>query len=253
MGINIRTTPVKDTFSNPKEADYTKLSKEELDSYFNEQSKWGNKYLKQTYSVSDIHDYRDVPGWINDADWLYERIISECDDGDHLIEIGTFFGQSACRMGELIRESGKNIKFDTIDTFEQIEPSMKAGFHPPQFRKYKESEQLNTSPMSSVVQMHLNLLDLSDYVNIVICDSRLAHKLYDDNSLKMVYLDGNHEYDTIKQDLNNYWKKIKTGGFLVGDDFGYTDVEMAVIDFLNENEISFDNFDSYDFSFIIKK
>jgi len=244
---------VKNIFSTPTEADYTKLSKQELDSYFNEKSKWGNIHLKEKYSVSDIIDYRDVPGWINDAEWLYENIVNECQDGDHLIEIGTFFGQSACRMGELIKQSNKDITFDTIDTFEQIEPSMRAGFHPPQFREYKESEQLNTSPMSSVVQMHFNLLDISDYVNIVICDSRVAHNLYKDNSLKMVYLDGNHEYNIIKKDLENYWKKVKKGGFLVGDDFGYTDVEQAVLDFLNDNEISLDNFDSYDFSFIIKK
>jgi len=244
---------LKKIFANPTTSDYTKLTKDELDSYFNDETNWGNVYLKKEYSLDTIRDYRDVPGWINDADWLYEQIINECDEDDHLIEIGTFFGQSACRMGELIKQSGKNIIFDTIDTYEQIEPSMRAGYHPPQFRRYKESDVLNKAPMSSVVKTHLSILGISEYVNVIICDSQLAHRLYEDNSLKMVYLDGNHEYDVIKQDLQNYWNKLKTGGFLIGDDFGYTDVEHAVLDFMNDNNISLDNFDSYNFSFIIKK
>jgi predicted O-methyltransferase YrrM len=37
--------------------------------------------------------------------------------------------------------------------------------------------------------------------------------------LDFVYIDGNHAYDFVKQDINNYWPKLKSGGILGGHDF----------------------------------
>lgn len=43
-----------------------------------------------------------------------------------------------------------------------------------------------------------------------------AGKIGDD--LAFVYIDGNHHYKEVLKDLNCWWKKIKKGGFLCGDD-----------------------------------
>jgi hypothetical protein len=41
---------------------------------------------------------------------------------------------------------------------------------------------------------------------------------FEDESLDFVYIDGNHAYEYVLEDLENYWPKVKKGGILAGDD-----------------------------------
>lgn len=43
--------------------------------------------------------------------------------------------------------------------------------------------------------------------------------LFKDNSLDYIYIDGNHDYDHVKQDLKLWWPKLKAGGLLAGHDY----------------------------------
>lgn len=61
------------------------------------------------------------------------------------------------------------------------------------------------------------------------------------DNLDFVYIDGNHVYDFVKQDVENYWPKIKKGGVLSGHDY-YTDyhrfgVTPAVDEFVKKNNL----------------
>jgi hypothetical protein len=53
------------------------------------------------------------------------------------------------------------------------------------------------------------------------------------NNLDFVYIDGNHTYEYVKDDLNNYWGKLRQGGFLCGHDcfFPNMGVQKAVFEF----------------------
>ncbi len=42
---------------------------------------------------------------------------------------------------------------------------------------------------------------------------------FKDNSIDFVYIDGNHQYEFVKQDLENYYPKVKKGGIIGGDDY----------------------------------
>jgi SAM-dependent methyltransferase len=41
-----------------------------------------------------------------------------------------------------------------------------------------------------------------------------------DGSLDWVYIDGDHTYEAVKADLDAYYRAVKPGGFLAGDDYG---------------------------------
>lgn len=45
---------------------------------------------------------------------------------------------------------------------------------------------------------------------------------FEDGSLDFVYIDGNHEFRYIAEDLAEWTKKVKKGGIVSGDDFFYT-------------------------------
>ena len=49
--------------------------------------------------------------------------------------------------------------------------------------------------------------------------SNQASKLFADDSLDFVYIDANHRYDFVKEDIELWWPKIKSGGMLSGHDY----------------------------------
>ena len=57
------------------------------------------------------------------------------------------------------------------------------------------------------------------------------------NNLDFVYIDGNHSYEYVKQDIENYWKKIKINGVLSGHDIVIEDVLKAVLEFVTKNNL----------------
>jgi predicted O-methyltransferase YrrM len=49
--------------------------------------------------------------------------------------------------------------------------------------------------------------------------SNQAINLFQDDSLDYVYIDGNHAYDWVKEDIELWWPKLKSGGVLAGHDY----------------------------------
>jgi predicted O-methyltransferase YrrM len=48
-----------------------------------------------------------------------------------------------------------------------------------------------------------------------------ASRRFDDNFFDWIYVDGDHHYDAVKQDLELYFPKVKTGGYIVCDDYHF--------------------------------
>lgn len=52
-----------------------------------------------------------------------------------------------------------------------------------------------------------------------------------DDSLDFVYIDGNHSYSSVREDILLYYPKLKRGGLLSGHDYDIESVRKAVNDF----------------------
>ncbi|GFE71053.1 hypothetical protein CFPU101_36630 [Chroococcus sp. FPU101] len=50
--------------------------------------------------------------------------------------------------------------------------------------------------------------------------SNEIYSQFEDNYFDWIYIDGNHLYEFVKQDLELYYDKVKKGGFITGDDYG---------------------------------
>lgn len=63
------------------------------------------------------------------------------------------------------------------------------------------------------------------------------------NNLDFVYIDGNHQYEFVKKDIETYYPKIKLGGILGGHDmyngfcFEHNGVVQAVAEFVVKNNL----------------
>jgi len=64
-------------------------------------------------------------------------------------------------------------------------------------------------------------------------------KSFKDNSLDFVYIDANHQYNYVYDDIKTWYKKIKINGVLCGHDIFIKDVFRALCTYCIKNEIMF--------------
>jgi len=59
------------------------------------------------------------------------------------------------------------------------------------------------------------------------------------NNLDFVYIDGNHQYEFVKKDIELYYPKVKPGGVIGGDDFcgNFVGVIRAVLEFVDNHDL----------------
>ena len=60
--------------------------------------------------------------------------------------------------------------------------------------------------------------------------------------LDMVYLDADHAYDSISEDIKLWWPKVRAGGILAGDDYSYDTVAKAVDEFYEQLLVNNQNY-----------
>lgn len=58
-----------------------------------------------------------------------------------------------------------------------------------------------------------------DRAIMVRADSKTAVNMFPDRSLDFVYIDANHAYDYVVEDIRLWYPKVKHGGFLLGHDY----------------------------------
>ena len=64
--------------------------------------------------------------------------------------------------------------------------------------------------------------------------SKEASKQFPDNYFDFVYIDANHLYEAVWEDINLWFPKVKNGGFIAGHDVQFGDVKSAVYRFFLE-------------------
>jgi len=64
-----------------------------------------------------------------------------------------------------------------------------------------------------------NIKGFEDRAVMVRATSEIASNMFEDNSLDFVYIDANHAYDYVVQDIELWYPKVKEGGYLCGHDY----------------------------------
>ena len=127
-------------------------------------------------------------------DWLYGKtnLVG--------IEIGSYAGESA----EIFLKSNAFRLLYCIDPWEMhYDPEDNAGEDEGIFIAEKEfDKRFKNNPIVKKVKMK----------------SSKAVNIFKDESIDFIYIDGNHQYEFVKQDLIDYVPKIKKGGIISGHD-----------------------------------
>lgn len=106
--------------------------------------------------------------------------------------------------------------------------------------KYSNNDRYITGNQKSFNNAKKNLKRYSDKIEFI---QDFAENAIDviPNNLDFVYIDGNHDYDFVKKDVELYFKKLKLGGLIGFDDTGLYSVSKVIIESVDElNLISVD-------------
>ena len=64
-----------------------------------------------------------------------------------------------------------------------------------------------------------NIKGYEDRAFMLRMKGEFASELFPDNSLDFIYIDANHTYQSVKNDLETWYPKVKSGGLLAGHDY----------------------------------
>lgn len=179
-------------------------------------------------------NWTDVPGFF-DSDLAYKMAVKSAQEGSVFVEIGTWKGKSTSCMGQLIKSSGKNIKFYAIDTFEGSDEV----WHQEWIKYLKD----NNTSLFQEYENNLKSCGVYDVVNTIKSTSVEASSMFDDESIDFIFIDAAHDYESVLSDIRAWYPKIKPGGLICGDDYVpcWDGVVKAVDEYFKDKQLFFLN------------
>lgn len=180
------------------------------------------------------HFYQSVPGHFNYEN-VYKDMIAFAPQysAEKFVEIGAWKGKSICYAGVEIINSGKNIRLDSVDTWEgsPSEPVL-----------MNDESVINKTLYDEFIK---NIGPVKHIVTPIKLSSVLAANVYQDNSVFFVFIDSSHLYESIKEDILAWLPKVKSGGFIGGHDIDqpeeFNGVRAAVNEIIGAKNIKIYN------------
>ena len=163
------------------------------------------------------------------------------------LEIGVFHGVTARNICELLyRTHNNDFKYIGLDLFAENEENKNEvipnnTFNNPLKKIYfKYIKKQNPYSLEAVRDL---LKKFEKNVHLIQGNSNKVLNKMDMSKIDYVFLDGGHEYNTVKNDLDNCIEVIKKGGTVLCDDYNLGSapgVKEAIDEFVNKNQLNVD-------------
>jgi len=140
-----------------------------------------------------------------DFQHFYQRIAKELPNNARLAEVGIANGDSVIYLAQELKNLGKDFKIYAIDNMGY------GGFF-----------QMKT------IYENIIKSGLGDYIEVMPYPSLECAKMFNDGFLDFVYIDSSHTYKETKQEVIEWYNKVKDEGILAGHDFNADEVNRAV-------------------------
>lgn len=141
---------------------------------------------------------------------IYNGMVSRFPSGSVFVEIGAYKGKSIVYLIMEAERQNKQFTITTIDNFSGV-----VGIRDKDLRK----------------TFHNNIKDIKDKFTFIEGDSWGVARLFNDKSVDFVFVDGGHDYASVKNDILAWLPKIKKMGIIAGHDYNglyYPDCVLAV-------------------------
>jgi hypothetical protein len=173
--------------------------------------------------------WTEIPGWFQ---WRsgQEEAVHHFPAGSRFVEVGTYLGRSLCSLGEVVRTSGRHFTVIGVDTCRG------SGVEGPRGKDY-HGEAVAKGGGTFAGTLHRNIIQcgLTESIAVIVSDSVTASTFFPDRSIEWVHLDARHDRESLTADIGAWLPKVKSGGWLSGDDFDdvkWPDVVQTIRDVL---------------------
>lgn len=129
-----------------------------------------------------------------------------------MVELGNYYGWSACFLCNERKAYDDNFIVYAVDLHDMplVEESLGTGYAEADFMRKRQFRLFRTN-----VKKH----NLQDYISVIKSCSWEAAALFEDNSLDFVFVDADHQYESVKKDIIAWYPKLKAGGIMAGHDY----------------------------------
>jgi len=161
---------------------------------------------------------------------LYSHLIDKASVNGKIVEVGCWKGKSIAYLVVESANSNKNISIYAVDTW--------LGSNIYEHNSDKDVQQ------NTLYELFLsNISPVSHVITPMRMTSVEASKQFDDNSIDSIFIDANHEYKFVKEDIEAWYPKLKHSGIMCGHDYdggplsGHPGVRDAVHEFFGKVNI----------------
>lgn len=160
-----------------------------------------------------IKDYFLIDGWLSvqEAIALYKLIQSVKSDSVTVCEIGSWLGKSSYIFARAL-ETHKNRQLFCIDPFDASGDSSSK-------KIYQRTKKELRMPLLKKFTENMRRLGVLKRIKIVQGYSHEVIKKFNE-PIDILFIDGNHDYDSVLRDYKNWLKLVKKGGFIAFHDVG---------------------------------
>ena len=151
-----------------------------------------------------MKDYRDIEGWFN-YESVFNFLLDTCLPNGTFVECGAWLGKSSAYLADVAAQ--KNINVIIVDSW-----------------LGSASERDDSHKLATTKDIYQIFLDnMGDrkfnHMKALSCEASLH---FDNESCDVVFIDMEHTYDAVKNDIELWLPKVRTGGYLAGHDYSPT-------------------------------
>lgn len=164
----------------------------------------------------NISSWRDIHGWFDYEDF-YRFLVGEIPDGGRFVEVGCWLGRSIAAFHSFAQEAGKTIELNAVDTF----------CGRPENDQHMAILAQHGGNVRKAFDANMGALGVK-LAGVLQTDSVAASAQFNDKSLNTVFIDADHSYECVRDDILAWLPKVKPGGILAGHDCDEPGVMEAI-------------------------
>lgn len=213
-------------------------------------------HLRVRAMLYDEDPYADLPfsfppdlqGW-DSKHPIFGELIGELRPS-LIVEVGTWKGASAVHMAKLCRKLGLATEIVCIDTW--------LGNWQHWSRETGVGSKLDLRIVNAFPRLYYQFManvlhfDCADSITPLPLTGVAGAKLFKHLEIQpeIIYIDGDHEYESVLFDLRLWLDQLKPGGAIIGDDYNWPGVRRAVEEIMKEDTV---RFDLHDRKFVLRR
>ncbi len=134
-----------------------------------------------------------------------------------IVEVGSWMGNSSVAISNGIRKYCRGALFHCVDIFSK--------------EYYASVPGLAVGAKTDIRKIFEKNMKGYPHITMQMTSLEAAPK-FEDESIDFIFIDANHDYEYVRDDINAWWPKLKTGGIMCGHDYSvdFKGVKKAVIE-----------------------